>query len=133
MTREDAIKAVKEITGMSLDWDDRHYDALQLAIKAMSAEGDYISRSDAIEAVASADVTNGTVKVFSGLEVIDILKALPSAEAVQGEWIDTEFLKLKECSCCHCRWGVYDVEDFDYCPSCGAKMFREDGEDNGED
>ena len=41
-------------------------------------------RADAIEAVASADETNGTIKVFSGLEVIDILKALPSAEA---EWI----------------------------------------------
>lgn len=45
---------------------------------------DLISREDAIEAVASADETNGTVKVFSGLEIIDILKALPSAEAVQG-------------------------------------------------
>ena len=43
---------------------------------------DLIRRADAIEAIASADVTNGTVKVFSGLEVIDILKALPSAEAV---------------------------------------------------
>ena len=45
---------------------------------------DLISRADAIEAVASADETNGTVKVFSGFEVIDILKELPSAEA---EWI----------------------------------------------
>jgi len=45
-----------------------------------------------------------------------------SAEAVQGEWIDTEFLKLKECSCCHNRWGVYSIEEFDFCPSCGARM-----------
>lgn len=35
MTREEAIKLVKEVTGMSLDWDDAHYDALQMAIKAL--------------------------------------------------------------------------------------------------
>lgn len=35
MTREESIKLVKEVTGMSLDWDDAHYDALQMAIKAL--------------------------------------------------------------------------------------------------
>jgi NADH pyrophosphatase NudC (nudix superfamily) len=46
MTREEAIKSVKETTiklvkevaGMSLDWDDAHYDALQMAIKALEQE-----------------------------------------------------------------------------------------------
>ena len=38
MTREEAIKLVKEVTGMSLDWDDAHYDALQMAIKALEQE-----------------------------------------------------------------------------------------------
>lgn len=46
MTREKAIKSVKETTiklvkevaGMSLDWDDAHYDALQMAIKALEQE-----------------------------------------------------------------------------------------------
>ena len=35
MTREVAIKLVKEVTGMSLDWDDAHYEALQMAIEAL--------------------------------------------------------------------------------------------------
>ena len=35
MTVNEAIKLVKEVTGMSLDWDDAHYDALQMAIKAL--------------------------------------------------------------------------------------------------
>ena len=35
MTREEAIMAVKEVTGMSLPWNDRHYEALQMAIKAL--------------------------------------------------------------------------------------------------
>jgi hypothetical protein len=38
MTREEAIKLVKEVTGMSLDWDDAHYEALQMAIKALEQE-----------------------------------------------------------------------------------------------
>jgi len=47
---------------------------------------DIIRRQDAIEAVASADETDGTVKVFTGRQVNGILSALPSAEAVEG-WI----------------------------------------------
>lgn len=34
---EEAIKLVKEVAGMSLDWDDDHYEALQMAIKALEA------------------------------------------------------------------------------------------------
>ena len=35
MTTEKAIKLVKEVTGMSLPWDDEHYEALQMAIAAL--------------------------------------------------------------------------------------------------
>ena len=38
MTKEEAIKLAKEVTGMSLDWDDAHYEALQMAIKALEKE-----------------------------------------------------------------------------------------------
>lgn len=43
-----------------------------------------------------------------------------SAQLRKGKWIETEFLKLRECSCCHVRWGMYDVENFDFCPNCGS-------------
>ena len=49
MTREESIKLVKEVAGMSLDWDDAHYDALQMAIKALEKEprkGHWIDHSD---------------------------------------------------------------------------------------
>ena len=36
MTKDEAITAVKEVTGMSLPWDDRHYEALQMAIEALN-------------------------------------------------------------------------------------------------
>ena len=44
---EEAIKLVKEVTGMSLDWDDAHYEALQMAIKALERQSeDAISRKE---------------------------------------------------------------------------------------
>jgi len=53
----------------------------------MDNMSDLISREDAIEAIASRDETDGTVKVFTGRQVNQILSALPSAEA---EWIPRE-------------------------------------------
>lgn len=38
MNREEAIQYVKEVTGMSLDWDDEHYEALQMAIEALMTQ-----------------------------------------------------------------------------------------------
>jgi len=49
-------------------------------------------------------------------------KRLLKQEPKTGRWIDTEFTKLKECSICHARWGIYSIEQFDFCPSCGARM-----------
>lgn len=62
--------------------------------------------------------------------IMEYINDVPSAQAERkkGEWVDTEFLKLKECSCCHSRWGMYDVENFDFCPNCGADMKGEDDE-----
>lgn len=50
MTREEAIMAVKEVAGMSLPWNDRHYEALQMAIKALEEhkrkKGKWIGRGE---------------------------------------------------------------------------------------
>lgn len=35
---EEAIKLVKEVTRMSLDWDDAHYEALQMAISVLEKQ-----------------------------------------------------------------------------------------------
>ena len=90
---------------------------------------DLISRQDAIEEIARRDTTDGTVKVYSGREVCDILNALPTAE-MQGKW-----------ECCTDDDGEYGIcsvcgsdadfahygEPYKYCPNCGARM------DGGED
>jgi len=36
MTLKEAIKNVKEVLGMSLDWDDKHYEALEIALDVMT-------------------------------------------------------------------------------------------------
>lgn len=58
---------------------------------------DLINRRDAIEEIARRDTTNGTIKVFSGKEVAEILNSLPSAEP----------------------------DLYAYCPNCGADMRSE--------
>ena len=56
-------------------------------------------------------------------EVINWLKSLDDRPI--GKWDDTEFQNLKQCSNCKARWGIYSIEDFDYCPTCGARMEAE--------
>ena len=48
----------------------------------------------------------------------------PSAEAVHGEWIDTGNWMGVECSRCKCHSRYVTP----FCPQCGARMLREDGE-----
>lgn len=103
MTREEAIKILKAIRVYECypkSASEETKEAIDMAIEALSAGltatnkekssncGDLISRADAIEAVASADETNGTIKVFSGLEIIDMLNALPSADTVSREFYE---------------------------------------------
>lgn len=61
------------------------------------------------------------------------IECAPTVEAEpvrHGKWNETNFMKVRECSCCHAQWGMYSIEEFDYCPSCGARM---DGGTNGTD
>ena len=52
-----------------------------------------------------------------------VLKEAPTIEERKtGKWVQAETMNIFECSCCHSRWNVYYVCDFDYCPHCGAKM-----------
>lgn len=138
MTRQEAVEWFKL---MQEKFENTKYaDALNMAIKALEQEPseDCISRQAAIDGVKTLhDVAwkNWHEPTLSANVVLDMIKELPSAQLFtaeayelgradrpKGHWIDTEFLKLKECLCCHCRWGMYDVEDFDFCPNCGADM-----------
>ena len=127
MTNEEAIKLVKEVTGMSLDWDDAHYDALQMAIKALEQQPceDAISRQAAIDATWFEPSYTDPLNVLA--EVRDRLKALPSAqpERKKGQWIKEDRGHVEYCAVCdQCGfdWIWSDREYFKFCPNCGAKM-----------
>lgn len=84
------VVAITEVRRMTNDEIKAHMDMLieekDRAIK--SCKIDEISRADVIEAIAGADITDGTVKVFSGKEVIKLIQALPSVQPQrQNEWI----------------------------------------------
>lgn len=105
MTREEAIKLVKEITGMSLDWDDAHYDALQMAIKALEQEPceDAISRKAVLCHNENHDYAECDQFVCSncGIELQDWHR-------VERDEDDGDV--------------TYHQYEFKYCPNCGAKI-----------
>lgn len=56
-----------------------------------------------------------------------IVPNVPSADAVQGEWIYVDnYYRLATCSHCHRvtmfeKWGE-DIKPYNFCPNCGARM-----------
>ena len=98
---------------------------------------DLISRADAIEAIASRDETDGTVKVFSGREVNAILASLPSASArPMGRWVESitgngwNEWSVYTCSNCGYIPTGEGKQYWNFCPNCGADMIGEDHEGN---
>ena len=119
---EKRIKLVKEVTGMSLDWDDAHYEALQMAIKALEKEPceDAISRQSMLD----------YLKYLHGeMPEEEFIKELPSVTPARkkGHRIDHSDEGFVECSECgsatNCDGNIADLH---FCFSCGAEM-DEDG------
>ena len=71
---------------------------------------DLIKRSDAIGACSYE-----TIECYEARKAI---RALPSADRPQGEWIDDDFVGQYRCSEC----DYYAIDEYDYCPNCGARM-----------
>lgn len=91
--------------------------------------GDLISRADAIEAVGEwMQKEYGYLDLNRAERLIGALSALPSADAVQGEWIfNTDENNGKSWNICSvCGYSLFHTTN--YCPSCGAIMFREESE-----
>ncbi len=133
ISREDAKKAfcrINDLRTLSLGKVGEVLDALPSAelvlqtpqtygksINPSNAEvvADYISRADAIEAVMKHKMPF-TIQQ----EVAREIDTLPSADAVQGEWIMHELWGNPWFTCSECNY--HGRNDFNYCPNCGAKM-----------
>lgn len=77
MKNEEAIKLVKEVTGMSLPWGDAHYEALQMAIKALeqsTIKPDWILCSDRLPEIDSDGYSDKVLvcyQNFTGVEICE--------------------------------------------------------------
>ena len=99
MTREEAIEWLTDIKNVTENWS--HDVAIDMAIEALTHEirtethecvkethdTDLISRADAIEAVRLETGKLGRGLLGKG-DILDIIEALPSADAVSREWYD---------------------------------------------
>ena len=132
ISRADAIEAVKRVV-----LDAEAIEALRALPSAETHEIRtethgvcLISKDDAMGAVQDHFNANGFKGYDDGQKMMDRIKALPSADAVQGEWEKTtdgngwnEWYVLK---CPLCDATIEDKQnrkwEYNYCPSCGAKM-----------
>lgn len=91
---------------------------------------DLISRQDAIKWVKTECNPYGkpTLDLESGKKVIEHLEQMsPAPDPVKhGKWISVPHKKDRICSVCEgdepYKFADENVNIFDYCPHCGAKM-----------
>ena len=70
---------------------------------------------DAEHRLERNEITLGEFERLVDIEVI---------EPKRGEWIDDDFVGQYRCSEC----DYYAIDEYDYCPSCGARMKGADDE-----
>lgn len=59
-------------------------------------------------------------------ETAERIRKIPSIdiEPKRGEWMDDDFVGQYRCSEC----DYYAIDEYDYCPNCGADMREREGE-----
>ena len=97
---------------------------------------DLIRREDAIEAIKGNSYLDDDYIEINGYGAIKDIRALPSADRPQGEWIKFGLgrgTRILFCTNCERRIEVplsQGDSNYDYCPNCGARMKGADDEDN---
>ena len=98
---------------------------------------DLIRRSDAIKAIKDHSFALGDDYMeINGYGAIDDIRALPSADRPQGEWIDAEIplesggsMPIQVCNLCKTFYPLaYTGGGHRFCPNCGAQMKGADDE-----
>ena len=89
--------------------------------KEQTMSKDTIYREDAIGACAYE-----TLECYEARKTI---RALPSADRPQGEWVPfiTNYYK---CSLCGKEMNVYLMQEYNFCPNCGAHMAVKGADDD---
>ena len=137
---KDALKALPSADVIKFDFSKlssgQLHDIRRHKAKASDeAKGDLISRQDAVNTIKRyKHRLQGKGQTY-GFLLEEFEHQIPSAEAVQGEWIEVEddYDNIYwECSNCEDAF-VLDVgtpkdNNYNFCPNCGAKMSK--GGDN---
>ena len=96
---------------------------------------DTIYRQDAIEAIKGNTFAPGVDYMeINGYGAIEDIRALPSADRPQGEWIKFGLgrgTRILFCTNCERRIEVplsQGDSNYDFCPNCGARMKGADDE-----
>lgn len=92
---------------------------------------DYIKREDAMVAYANheVDIRQGKFDDYHQY-MRNVLRSVESADVApvrHGHWIKISPAGIYECSECQKNVMTSDIEVYEYCHGCGAKM---DGENN---
>ena len=126
MTREEAIKYLIKPVATSTEIGEekqKEFEAYNMAISALSADDDLISRADAIDALIAEANTDGAYGYIDARSSENVISALPSAEAVHGEWVNSKTAKgYVVCSNCNKLTTNINRTKYNYCPFCGARM-----------
>lgn len=122
MTKEEAVIILDGFKNNPL-FSDTHAQALDMAISALSADGEYIKKEDILNELGDTNMDILTD------EVKEIVNGLPSysfpdsAEDNTMEWLENEDGSY-ECSKCHMTRSGLISGDFNFCPNCGRKAVQ---------
>lgn len=134
MTREEAIRCLSvhsSTNGSGLCTDKQHYEAKQMAIKALEQEPceDAISRQAVHDAVYRASGLAGAMRAIDNLPTVT-----PKQRTGHWEWVQYDYNpKLGNWHCSECRCIVVECANkeekggiplYKYCPQCGTKMIE---------
>ncbi len=137
MTNEEAIERMKTMRWEHATNPCPDRTAFDMAISALSADGEYIKKEDAIEYLNDLFGEMCHVSFSDVLQSIDSLQTYSFSNPTKnkGEWIKYGVPRCGEqhykCTSCGYyinfgQWGELYTKEFKYCPNCGAKM--EEGE-----
>lgn len=100
---------------------------------------EYVNRKKLEEAfdnadtdVCESDMDGHSDWGFGRENVRDVIRSVPAADVapvVHGRWIHYPDCGVTRCS--HCGWSIEECWESKRCPDCGAKMNKEDEDDDG--
>ena len=125
MNREEAIQRIKDIRWEhATNKTNPDHVALSMAISALSAEGEYIKKEDALAELDKWEWQELYLPIHFKENILDVLPTYSFPDREKGEdrfkshWIT--YRNSDRCECANCGHQIHF--EYPYCPNCGADM-----------